>query len=122
MPRKCTAKNPLPKDHGELQEAIEAAATESQSQQVKFIQRMPIIRDVTLRDSPEGKEFHLKLLRHKITALCHRRGTLAPEPCKDCSLNKGPFTKCILLDGQLYGGCTNCYPSHDRCSHAKNGK
>lgn len=40
-----------------LQGTTEAAATESQSQQVKFIQRMPIIRDVTLRDSPEEKSF-----------------------------------------------------------------
>ena len=57
MPRNCTAKKPLPKDHGELQGTTEAAATESQSQQVKFIQRMPIIRPVTLRDSPKEKSF-----------------------------------------------------------------
>jgi len=113
MPRKATAKKPLPKDHDELQRAIEAAATESESQQLKFIQRMPIVRDITLRDSPEGEGFHLTLHRHKIAALCYRRGTLAPEPCGHCSLNKGPFTECILLDGQLYGGCANCYPSHE---------
>ena len=122
MPRKCTAKKPLPKDHGQLQRAVEAAATESQSQQLKLIQRMPIIRDVTLCDSPEGKEFQLRQLRHRIAALCYRRGTLAPEPCRDCSLNKGPFTECVLLDGQLYGGCANCYLSYYRCSHANNGK
>jgi len=42
---------------------------------------------------------------------------LAP-PCKNCRRGHGPWTECVVIDGQMCGSCANCWfnASGARCS------
>jgi hypothetical protein len=49
-------------------------------------------------------------------------GTQAPHPCKNCHKGHGPWTSCVVVEGQMCGSCANCWfnASGSRCSfHGK---
>ncbi|KAG6001681.1 hypothetical protein E4U21_003912 [Claviceps maximensis] len=41
--------------------------------------------------------------------LAHVTGEVASRPCKNCHKGHGPWTQCIVYDGQMCGSCTNCW-------------
>lgn len=45
-------------------------------------------------------------------------GKEPPKPCKNCHKGHGPWTTCVVLEGQLCGSCTNCWfnASGSRCT------
>jgi hypothetical protein len=54
--------------------------------------------------------------------LAHVTGELAPRPCKNCHKGHGPWTQCVVYEGQMCGSCTNCWfnASGSRCTfHGK---
>jgi hypothetical protein len=54
--------------------------------------------------------------------LAHMTGQSAPKPCKNCHKGHGPWTQCVVYDGQMCGSCTNCWfnASGSRCTfHGK---
>lgn len=61
--------------------------------------------------------------RSNVEALyAHIAGELAPSSCKNCHKGHGPWTSCVVVDGQMCGSCANCWfnASGARCSfHGK---
>jgi len=61
--------------------------------------------------------------RSNVEALfAHIAGEMAPVPCKNCHKGHGPWTTCVVVDGQMCGSCANCWfnASGARCSfHGK---
>lgn len=54
--------------------------------------------------------------------LAHMTGRVSPVPCKCCKKGFGPWTECVIYDGQMCGSCTNCWynASGSRCTfHGK---
>lgn len=45
-------------------------------------------------------------------------GELATRPCKNCHKGHGPWTQCVVYDGQMCGSCSNCWfnASGSRCT------
>ncbi len=57
--------------------------------------------------------------RSNVEALfAHIAGEPARIPCKNCHKGHGPWTSCIIVDGQMCGSCANCWfnASGARCS------
>ena len=57
--------------------------------------------------------------RSNVEALfAHIAGDLAKVPCKNCHKGHGPWSSCIVVDGQMCGSCANCWfnASGARCS------
>ncbi|KAK0630761.1 hypothetical protein B0T17DRAFT_230598 [Bombardia bombarda] len=57
--------------------------------------------------------------RSNVEALfAHIAGEPARTPCKNCHKGHGPWTSCIVVDGQMCGSCANCWfnASGARCS------
>ncbi|KAI0095712.1 hypothetical protein GGR51DRAFT_544781 [Nemania sp. FL0031] len=57
--------------------------------------------------------------RSNVEALfAHIAGDAAPMPCKNCHKGHGPWTTCVVVDGQMCGSCANCWfnASGARCS------
>ncbi|GAW22373.1 hypothetical protein ANO14919_119100 [Xylariales sp. No.14919] len=57
--------------------------------------------------------------RSNVEALfAHIAGEAAPIPCKNCHKGHGPWTTCVVVDGQMCGSCANCWfnASGARCS------
>lgn len=50
--------------------------------------------------------------------LAHITGEVAAHPCKNCHKGHGPWTQCVVYDGQMCGSCTNCWfnASGSRCT------
>lgn len=50
--------------------------------------------------------------------LAHVTGEVADRPCKNCHKGHGPWTQCVVYDGQMCGSCTNCWfnASGSRCT------
>lgn len=50
--------------------------------------------------------------------LAHMTGQVAETPCKNCRKGHGPWTECVVYDGQMCGSCTNCWynASGSRCT------
>jgi len=125
MPRRKFELKDLPEDPKRLQQLIEDTADRSTDPDFADVLKMPKMRDTTLRTSLSPK-FGLALITQKKGALAQSRGHVAPNLCKHCADNGGPFTECVLLDGHLGGGCANCYLTRRGdhpvvCSHATEG-
>lgn len=45
-------------------------------------------------------------------------GELPARPCKNCHKGHGPWTQCVIYDGQMCGSCSNCWfnASGSRCT------
>lgn len=57
--------------------------------------------------------------RSNVEALfAHIAGEQARVPCKNCHKGHGPWTSCVIVDGQMCGSCANCWfnASGARCS------
>lgn len=57
--------------------------------------------------------------RSNVEALfAHIAGETARVPCKNCHKGHGPWTSCVIVDGQMCGSCANCWfnASGARCS------
>lgn len=57
--------------------------------------------------------------RSNVEALfAHIAGDSAAVPCKNCHKGHGPWTTCVVVDGQMCGSCANCWfnASGARCS------
>ncbi|GAB0137448.1 hypothetical protein EsDP_00005712 [Epichloe bromicola] len=54
--------------------------------------------------------------------LAHVTGEVADRPCKNCHKGHGPWTQCVVYDGQMCGSCTNCWfnASGSRCTFHEN--
>ncbi|PNP38067.1 hypothetical protein TGAMA5MH_10166 [Trichoderma gamsii] len=54
--------------------------------------------------------------------LAHMTGQMAPKSCKNCHKGHGPWTQCVVYDGQMCGSCTNCWfnASGSRCTFHEN--
>lgn len=50
--------------------------------------------------------------------LAHITGRVAIHACKNCHKGHGPWTQCVVYDGQMCGSCTNCWfnASGSRCT------
>lgn len=57
--------------------------------------------------------------RSNVEALfAHIAGDEVAVPCKNCHKGHGPWTACVVVDGQMCGSCANCWfnASGARCS------
>ncbi|PTB67861.1 hypothetical protein BBK36DRAFT_1167159 [Trichoderma citrinoviride] len=54
--------------------------------------------------------------------LAHMTGQPAAHPCKNCRKGHGPWSQCIVYEGQMCGSCTNCWfnASGSRCTFHEN--
>ncbi|KAI5459897.1 hypothetical protein BGZ63DRAFT_455443 [Mariannaea sp. PMI_226] len=54
--------------------------------------------------------------------LCHITGQISPRQCKNCHKGHGPWTQCVVLEGQMCGSCSNCWfnASGARCTFHEN--
>lgn len=99
-------------------EWVEQALLQANSKPTKAIAQMELLRGVELRQGrdqinlfpPQNCEAALAYSRGQV-----RNGVLA---CLDCKRGRGPFVKCVILEGYLKGSCSNCHYSAEgaRCS------
>lgn len=81
-----------------------------------------LAREVAIRP-PTQRRTEQKLnmeRRSNVEALlAHITGEPSPQPCKNCHKGHGPWTECIIYDGQMCGSCTNCWfnASGSRCTY-----
>ncbi|KAG4262292.1 hypothetical protein FPRO03_11165 [Fusarium proliferatum] len=56
--------------------------------------------------------------------LAHLTGVQVSRSCKNCSKGHGPWSECIIYDGQMCGSCTNCWfnASGSRCTFHENNQ
>ncbi|GKU03910.1 hypothetical protein FLAG1_07731 [Fusarium langsethiae] len=56
--------------------------------------------------------------------LSHLTGVPVAQPCRSCARGYGPWTECIIYDGQMCGSCTNCWynASGSRCTFHENNQ
>ena len=70
--------------------------------------------------SQRRKEQKLNLVRRSNVEalLAHVSGQQAASACKNCHKGHGPWTSCVVVDGQMCGSCANCWynASGARCS------
>ncbi|KAL6853127.1 hypothetical protein J3F83DRAFT_764770 [Trichoderma novae-zelandiae] len=54
--------------------------------------------------------------------LAHMTGQPAAAPCKNCRKGHGPWSQCVVYEGQMCGSCTNCWfnASGSRCTFHEN--
>ncbi|KAF4510280.1 hypothetical protein G6O67_002180 [Ophiocordyceps sinensis] len=54
--------------------------------------------------------------------LAYVTGQVAARPCKNCQRGHGPWTQCVIYDGQMCGSCSNCWfnASGSRCTFHEN--
>ncbi|OAA71359.1 hypothetical protein ISF_01910 [Cordyceps fumosorosea ARSEF 2679] len=50
--------------------------------------------------------------------VAHVTGQVVNRPCKNCYKGHGPWTQCVVYEGQMCGSCTNCWynASGSRCT------
>ncbi|TPX15571.1 uncharacterized protein E0L32_004269 [Thyridium curvatum] len=80
-----------------------------------------LARERGLRPAQQRRpEQQLNLARRSnVEALfAHIAGEEVPAPCKNCHKGHGPWTTCVVVDGQMCGSCANCWynASGARCS------
>jgi 3-dehydrosphinganine reductase len=89
----------------------------------KRLAREPGLRLAQQRRPDQQLNLHR---RSNVEALfAHIAGELAPSACKNCHKGHGPWTTCVVVDGQMCGSCANCWfnASGARCSfHGKSDK
>ncbi|KJR82509.1 uncharacterized protein SPSK_03124 [Sporothrix schenckii 1099-18] len=78
-------------------------------------------REVGLRPAQQRRpDQQLNLgRRSNVEALfAHISGAEVAVPCKNCHKGHGPWTACVVVDGQMCGSCANCWfnASGARCS------
>ncbi|KAF8448379.1 hypothetical protein BDZ91DRAFT_752071 [Kalaharituber pfeilii] len=77
---------------------------------------MPRLRGVQLRN---GKELSFRRMTSHEAILASTRGQIAAKPCIRCKKGAGPFEKCIIIEGEMNGGCNNCHFSSKSCPFRK---
>ena len=89
---------------------------------IQRLSLLPRVRDVTLRDRAFTSRFrsHRQTLgseNNRIALLAFTRGTEVPDPCTACLAHRGPFNKCVVVEGFFSGSCSNCRFNSDsaRC-------
>jgi hypothetical protein len=66
----------------------------------------------------DEQQLNLKRRSNVEALLAHVSGTITASPCKNCHKGHGPWTSCVVVDGQMCGSCANCWynASGARCS------
>lgn len=99
-------------------EWAEQALLQANSKPTKAIAQMELLRGVELR--ADRKEINLFQPQNCEAALAYSRGQVRNDihACRDCRRRRGPFEKCVILDGYLKKSCSNCHYSANgkRCS------
>lgn len=82
----------------------------------KRLAREPGLRHAVQRR--EEQTLNLKRRSNVEALLAHVSGTITASPCKNCHKGHGPWTSCVVVDGQMCGSCANCWynASGARCS------
>ncbi|KAK8066063.1 hypothetical protein PG997_012810 [Apiospora hydei] len=99
----------LARDSGYQNVVVESALA-------KRLSREPGMRLATQR-RPE-QSLNLQRRSNVEALFAHIAGEMAPVPCKNCHKGHGPWTTCVVVDGQMCGSCANCWfnASGARCS------
>ncbi|KAG9238945.1 hypothetical protein BJ875DRAFT_274915 [Amylocarpus encephaloides] len=78
------------------------------------IQNLLVVRPLELRlvsnkCYPQGHKWWDRPA-NKEAALAYQRGELQPVEfeCQECEMQRGPFPKCVRLEGYFKGACSNC--------------
>jgi hypothetical protein len=82
----------------------------------KRLAREPGLRHAVQRR--EEQTLNLKRRSNVEALLAHVSGQITASPCKNCHKGHGPWTSCVVVDGQMCGSCANCWynASGARCS------
>jgi hypothetical protein len=79
---------------------------------------MELLRGVELRQGRD--QINLFPPQNCEAGLAYSRGQVRNDvlACLDCKRGRGPFSKCVILNGYLKGPCSNCHYSAEgaRCS------
>jgi hypothetical protein len=103
-------RKPLPADRTEQQQIIEKAVSSSHADTLKKIAKeIPVLRDAVMIPFIDPSTINLDCLSKRTAALIQRRGQVAPTPCNRCANSEGPWEECVLMNGEMRGGCANCY-------------
>ncbi|KAK8034756.1 hypothetical protein PG993_009751 [Apiospora rasikravindrae] len=104
-----TTTEELARDSGYQNVVVESALA-------KRLSREPGMRLATQR-RPE-QSLNLQRRSNVEALFAHIAGEMAPVPCKNCHKGHGPWTTCVVVDGQMCGSCANCWfnASGARCS------
>ncbi|KAK8100607.1 hypothetical protein PG999_010981 [Apiospora kogelbergensis] len=126
--------NPMddPHDHADLDQHLEGAEAMTTTEELardsgyenvvvesalaKRLSREPGMRLATQR-RPE-QSLNLQRRSNVEALFAHIAGETAPVQCKNCHKGHGPWTTCVVVDGQMCGSCANCWfnASGARCS------
>jgi hypothetical protein len=82
---------------------------------VKRINNKAEVREIELRQGRELKGLE-KGKANLEASLAYTRGTESSQACTTCSNKKrprGPFKRCIVMEGEFDGACTNCRYNDD---------
>jgi hypothetical protein len=66
----------------------------------------------------DEQQLNLKRRSNVEALLAHVSGIITASPCTNCHKGHGPWTSCVVVDGQMCGSCSNCWynASGARCS------
>jgi hypothetical protein len=73
----------------------------------------------------DEQQLNLKRRSNVEALLAHVSGIITASPCTNCHKGHGPWTSCVVVDGQMCGSCSNCWynASGARCSfHGECGR
>ena len=76
----------------------------------------PAMREPTQRRTDQ--KLNLERRSNVEALLAHVSGQAPARQCKNCHKGHGPWTECIVYEGQMCGSCTNCWynASGSRCT------
>ncbi|PNY23772.1 Uncharacterized protein TCAP_06287 [Tolypocladium capitatum] len=80
----------------------------------------PALRDPIQRRADQ--KLNIERRSNVEALLAHVTGEEAPKACKNCHKGHGPWTTCVVYDGQMCGSCSNCWfnASGSRCTFHEN--
>ncbi|KHO00732.1 uncharacterized protein MAM_01510 [Metarhizium album ARSEF 1941] len=76
----------------------------------------PARREPTQRRSDQ--KLNIERRRNVEALLAYITGEVAAQACKNCQKRNGPWTLCVVYEGQMCGSCSNCWfnASGSRCT------
>lgn len=109
LPKQTTSTENVAADSGYTNLAIESALA-------RRLAREPGVRPARQR-RPE-QQLNLTRRSNVEALFAHIAGEEIRPPCANCRKGHGPWTLCVVVDGQMCGSCANCWfnASGARCS------
>ncbi|KAL7918921.1 hypothetical protein ACQKWADRAFT_302670 [Trichoderma austrokoningii] len=120
MPDHSSPENPAARTAADLAYAAYGDQVKIDSALCKKLAAETAMREPTQRRVDQ--KLNIERRSNVEALLAHMTGQTPPKSCKNCHKGHGPWTQCVVYDGQMCGSCTNCWfnASGSRCTFHEN--